>query len=313
VTRLLPLLSVLSLIATTLAADTGAAPERERLHIGVSDASFGAVNRNDASAALKAWAATVARERNLQVEIQVDIFDVGEASGRALGPRHLHAVSLTCEEFFRLGMTPGHVYVPNKDGRIAQHYVLIVRRDGGVESLDALRGRKLMRHASHGTSPALPWLDLLLAEAGLGRPDEHFAEVAALESPSKTVLRVFFGQSDAGLVGATTFETACELNPQLRRKLQVIAVSPPLVPGVFFFLDDYTSPQRREFEEAIVNLHTSIAGQQVLTVFASTTMERVPLSTLDVTRELFARCAQLRAPVKGAPDGDAPSGTVNRP
>jgi hypothetical protein len=310
VTRILSLLSVLSLIAAAQAADTDASASRELLHIGVSSASFGSVNRNDASAALKAWAATVARERSLQVEIQVDIVDVEETLGRGATPGRLHAISVTCEEFFRLGEAPDHVYVPNKGGRFAEQYVLVVRRDGGVDSLDALRGRKLVRHASHGTSPALPWLDLLLAEGGFGRPEEHFAEVAALESPSKAVLRVFFGQSDAGLVGAATFETACELNPQLRQKLKVLAVSPPLVPGVFFFLDEFTSPQRREFEEAIVNLHTSVAGQQVLTVFGSTTMERVPLSALDATRALFERCAQLRSKEGGA---GSPPASVNRP
>jgi ABC-type phosphate/phosphonate transport system substrate-binding protein len=296
VRRAMTVLSTLCLLARAAAADGEPPPAIEVFRIGVSNACFGALNRNDASAALKAWAVTVARERKLQVDVRVELFETLGDLRRGMTQGSIHAVSLTSEEFFQVGEHPEYVCIAAKGNVSTEQYLLLVHRDGGVEDLPALRDRRLVRHVSATTSPALPWLETLFADQNLGRADEFLGEVSTLESPSKSILRVFFRQSDACLVTASAFDLACELNPQLRRQLKVLASSPPLIPTVFFFRNDYLSPQRREFESAILDLHTTVAGQQVLTVFQSTRMEKHPVAYLDATRQLFESHARLRGP-----------------
>jgi ABC-type phosphate/phosphonate transport system substrate-binding protein len=295
----LTLIVALSLAAGLAAADGEPSPSPEVLRLGVSHTSFGTVSRNDASAALKAWAATVTRERKLQLAVEVDIVENLEDLRKDVAQGILHAVSMTSEEFFESGEQPEYVFLAAKGSACAEQFVILVHRDGGVDDMPALRGRRLVRHVTSGTSPALPWLETLLADQNLGRADEFLGELSTLDSPSKSVLRVFFRQSDACLVTANAFELACELNPQLRRQLKVLTTSPPLVPGVFFFVKNYTSPHRLEFESAILDLHNTVAGQQVLTVFGSSRMEKHPLSYLDATRRLFERYARLRGPTTG--------------
>jgi ABC-type phosphate/phosphonate transport system substrate-binding protein len=111
------------------------------------------------------------------------------------------------------------------------------------------------------------------------------------------VLRVFFRQSDACLVTADAFELACELNPQLRRDLKVLVASPPLIPTLLFFRRGCTGPARAEVEAAILDLHSTPAGQQVLTVFQGSRIERHPLSCLDATQALFSEYHRLPAPL----------------
>jgi phosphonate transport system substrate-binding protein len=157
--------------------------------------------------------------------------------------------------------------------------------------LAALRGRKLVRHRSPLTAPALPWLETMLAGQRLGNAKEFFDSLTALDSPSKSVSQVFFHQADVCLVTSNAFAVACEMNPQLQKDLKVLMTSPPLIPSLFFFRADYNA--RQKFEEAILGLRSSADGQQVLTVFQGSGMEKQPLSSFDGTRHLLSEYQRL--------------------
>ena len=78
-----------------------------------------------------------------------------------------------------------------------------------------------------------------------------------------------------------------EMNPQLGNQLETVAVSPSVVPFVFCFRADYTSPIRKQILDAIANWHTTPAGRQILTIFQCDALEERPLSCLDSTLELL--------------------------
>lgn len=264
--------------------------------IGVSHASFGNVNRNDATAALKAWAATVVRERHLPLDVQVEVMEQASDLKRALTDRTIEAGTLSAEEFVEIAPAVESVYVTVGTGGFTERYAMVVRRDSGIGALGSLKGKRLVRHISAKTSPALPWLETELAHQQAGGADQFFGEIAQQDSPSKAVLQVFFRNSDACLVTTNAFHLACELNPQLERQLSLAAVSPPLVPSLLLFRPDYDSPHRQEFESAILTLHTTTAGRQVLTVFQGTRIERQPVHCLDENRTLLEEYRRMRRP-----------------
>ena len=99
------------------------------------------------------------------------------------------------------------------------------------------------------------------------------------ENPSKAILQVFFRQTDAALVTVDAFDLTCELNPQLRRDLVVLASSPPFITAFLIFRPGYRL--REKFETALLDLHMTPGGRQVLTVFQSSRMEKRPISVLD--------------------------------
>jgi ABC-type phosphate/phosphonate transport system substrate-binding protein len=139
----------------------------------------------------------------------------------------------------------------------------------------------------------MPWLETKLAESGLGPARRFLGPMEDLENPSKAVLRVFFGQADACLVTSNAFAISCELNPQIARKLKALAASPPLVPTVMYFRNDCRSPQFDKVEAAILDLHKTTAGQQVLTIFQAVRLEKRPASCLQETRAVVLRYLQI--------------------
>lgn len=298
------------LAGAALAADeAGTVPsDPPPFRVGISSASVPGINRNDATAALKVWATTVMRERRLRCPVTVEMFERWTEVRSALEAGQLDAGSLTVMEFLESGLKPESILVIGRNGRATEEYVLLVRRNSGIRAISELRGKRLVWHSSGWTAPAKPWLEVELSKATPERPTRFLGSLEPMESPSKAVLRVFFGQADAGLVTTNAYALAAELNPQVRRDLEVLAVSPPVVPSFFFMRPGGHHPMTEEIEKAILELHTSVIGQQVLTVFMGSRMVRETLDCLDPARALMAAHAKVvRAWAEG--EGSAPGGT----
>lgn len=287
---------VLALVVSVcLARCLGAEPKPSRFRLGVSDASFGSVNRNDASAAIKAWAATVLKERGILVEARIELFAKAGDLREALAQAQVDAVGMSAAEFLAAPPPVESVFVARRRQATTEGYVLLTHRQAGISGLAGLRGRRLVLHENPRTQYVWPWLETELAEQRLGPAREFFGETTAMENPGKTVLRVFFRQTDACVVTTNAFELACELNPQVRQQLRVIASSPPLVPTLMFFRPGLAGTVLEQVEFAVRDLHTSVAGQQLLMVFQGDQMVQLPVSCLDSTRALLGRHGRLVA------------------
>ena len=114
------------------------------------------------------------------------------------------------------------------------------------------------------------------------------------ENPSKPILEVFFHGADACLVTSNAFVLACELNPQLGKQLKVLAISPAVVPTLFFFRPGHMTQMRSQMESAILTMNKTSAGREVLTVFQSDGMMKCQLDCLDSTRRLLKEYDRAR-------------------
>jgi phosphonate transport system substrate-binding protein len=277
-----------------------AVPGREVFRLGVSHASFGRASRNDASAALKVWVAAAVRERKLDMNIGVEVFDRGSDLRAALERSEVEAVSMNAEEFFQSGLRPDHIFVGAKSTGHTERYVVVAHTGSGVNELRDLKGRKLVRHSGSFAGPGVAWLFTTLAGQGLGNSGAFFREIAVVDNPNKPLLQVYFRQAEACLTTTNAFEVACELNPQLRRQLKIVAVSPPMIPSLFFFRPNYSAPERTQLEQAIIDLAATAAGQQVLTVFQCSHMQKIPVSSFDATRRVLEEYQRLTGPTQSA-------------
>src|ERR1035441_10793653 len=86
-------------------------------------------------------------------------------------------------------------------------------------------------------------------------------------SDLRVVLPVFFGQSDACLTSKRSFDTMCELNPQVGKDLIVIASSPVMVVTFYIFHKNYHGVSRERFARVYSEVSTSAAGRQLATLF----------------------------------------------
>ncbi len=172
------------------------------------------------------------------------------------------------------------------NARGGDEYLLLINEDSGIRTLADLRRKSLNVYDNPRMCLASIWLETLLASSNLGAPREFLGRIGIHNNLSQVVLPVYFRQLDACLVTRRAFGTMCELNPQLGRKLHVLATSPKVVTSLMAFHKDCAPEQRQKCENALIGLHKTAAGQQALTLFESSHLVLTDMSALGSTLEL---------------------------
>lgn len=280
----------------------GTARDSTPFRIAFSSGMFTDVNENDAKAAVKLWGQTVAKERGIDSDPEPKILKGVPAVSQALLGNQVDAVAILAQEYDVLSreVKLAPIFVTYNSGRTEEEYLLLVHRDSKIEGIGDLQGRSLTFHENPRACLAPPWLDTLLVKKGFKPAAELLGRVSQVSKLPKVVLPVFFRQSDACVVTRSGFETVTELNPQVGKQLKIIASSPQLVPAVLCFRADYSPPFKDQLMAGLRDLHTTPAGQQVLTIFHSEKMEERPASVLQSALDVLAEYRRLCAPSKQA-------------
>lgn len=288
-------LSILLLVFPAGSAWCYGGQEDMMLRIGVSPSAFSDVSRNDALAALKAWAAAVVEEQHLEVPFEISILsNSADEILSALKEGKLSGLSTTVGEYMDFGLKAKDIYVAVTENGYEFDYILIVKDDAGVSSPKELLGRKIAMGKDRRLNLARPWLQTLMADQGQMSERSMLPDLTTVENPSKAILQVFFNQADAALVVEEAYDLACELNPQLRTHLKVVAKSPPFIIGFFILPENFNRTKRAiNLEKAILELHTTSGGRQLLTIFKSVRMEKHPISVLDHTIQFLTTYRSL--------------------
>jgi phosphonate transport system substrate-binding protein len=245
------------------AADTGAP-----IRLAISDSLVADVNLNDARAAMLIWIKRMTSEMNLAVEINPRVFDTAEEILRRVRSGQLDAVALNVIEYRQIAdvLDPGEI-IAEADATGLEQYILLARRNSGIQHLSDLRGRRLCMLKAPKMCVAGAWLTAILAEGHFGPSEQFFGAMTADSKASRVVLPVFFGQTDACLTTKRSFDTMCELNPQVGKELTVIASSPVMEVTFYIFHKNDHGVSRERFAKAYADLPNSVAGRQLATLF----------------------------------------------
>jgi phosphonate transport system substrate-binding protein len=293
----------LSLTALCWLATGTQAESSPPFRIGFSAKNFTDVNENDAVAALRVWAQTFARDRGIPADPRAIIFRNVDEIAAALTNKTVDCISITTDEYIVLSgqLVADRIVIGVVSDSITVEYVLLVHRDSGIERLSDLRGLTLGQWESSYAALASTWLGTILVQEDLAPSAGFFAKITATPKITKAVLPVFFRQAHACLVTRNGFETMVDLNPQIGQQLKVLASSPPLIPVVFCFRSDYSSPLQQKIMNEITSWHLSPAGRQSLTIFHTDRLEEHPVDVLDGTLQLLATNQRLAAATAGPP------------
>ena len=264
------------------------------LRLGFSTSVFAGVNENDAKAAMKVWAQAILKEHGLSVPADPQVLN-GEAIATAMQNKLIDAVTLSSAEYRALGgeFMSTNAVLGATGGRVTEEYLLLVHRDSNIGRIEDLRGRSLIFFQNPRASLAPVWFETLLLQSGLGQTLRFCGRVIQGGKLSQVVLPVFFHQADACVVTRRGFQTMIELNPQVGRQLKTLLSSPAMVPFAFYFRSDYSDPVRDQIIAEIKDVHSTAAGQQVLTLFQCENLEVRPVSVLDTALALLATHARL--------------------
>ncbi len=295
-TCLIVLLLLISVPMRVRGADAPEPNHLEPIRFAFSSQMFTDVKENDAKASVKAWALAIARERQVPMSTEPIVLAGTAQLKQALYDATIDGAAVTTEEYLGLDLElqSTNLFMSFIGGQFTEEYLLLVNANSLITNLDGLHNRKIILFENPRASLAPLWLEVILLQNHLGVPAGFFGQVLKAQKLVKVVLPVFFHQQDACLVTRRGFDTMCELNPQVRMQLRILATSPKLVPAVGFIRRTYVSPLRAAMLAALKGLEQTAAGTQVLTLFQSDQLQEAPATLLDSARDLLAVHQRLK-------------------
>ena len=256
---------------------------------------LGHVNPMEARAALESYSQIYARNIGLPVDVQVYLFQTFADLRKTAARGQLKVLGLQTQDYFQLRKETGidPALIPVRAGSTTDRYLILAPRDSAWTSIAQLRGRHLTAYSGTQMGLSMPWLEGLLREAKLPAARAYFGQVQIHVKVSQALLPVFFGNADICLVAASEYETMVELNPQLGRKLQIVAASPELVPFVICLRSDFVGENREGAERGYLEAHLHALGQQALLLFGFERLQPATEEDFESARRIVERLDML--------------------
>ncbi|MCG8551467.1 MAG: phosphate/phosphite/phosphonate ABC transporter substrate-binding protein [Desulfobacterales bacterium] len=306
---------VVVLLAAAMCLKAGMVQANEQINLGFSRSIVGGVNENDALAVIKVWATELMVSENYFVNVRPKIYgDAGEMK-TALQQNLVDFICFNTNEFFDFAhlLDQEKFVFPVYEGSMTEGYLLVIRKNSPIETLEDLKGRSLIFSKNARTALSFIWLDVELARAGLPVTEHFFNRVKPAGKVSDALLPIFFGKEDACLVTRRGFGIMAELNPQISHQLKFLAASKGYIPGFLAFRKNYRSKIKEVILNRIGLWGQTFAGHQILTIFQTDGLVPKPSGVLGPTmalikehRHLFSHGNKLSRPAFKA-KADAPS------
>ena len=174
-------------------------------------------------------------------------------------------------------------------------YLLIVQKANDFQSLDQLRGKKLIIEKGIAGDIATLWMDTLLLEQGLPESSMFFSSVKKVNKVSQALLPVFFGQMDLCIIRKCSFETMTDLNPQLGRELLCKRESPGYLFTIGVLNPRLGEKYRKVLSDMAVTIGDIPEGKQVLLMFQMDRFDIFKPEYLKNIENLYQRHRMLKA------------------
>ncbi|MDH7604822.1 MAG: PhnD/SsuA/transferrin family substrate-binding protein [Melioribacter sp.] len=168
-----------------------------------------------------------------------------------------------------------------------ERFYLIKHISNPVENVEQLINQKIVLPKFNSVQLAKSWLQVELYDK-LGK--KKYRTIKIVESRNNDnyeLYSVFFKRIDYAVIRESSYLTAAELNPQLRKQISILAKSS----GYIY----YFAAARRNFDEELcneikkvgMNLHTSVAGKQILNLMRGARIFPISEEDLRESKELF--------------------------
>ena len=256
-----------------------------RFNFGAHAKVFSDVDIKDAKAAMEIWIREIGRTE----DAQTDTYIYEELSSlerdmqtNALDLAYTRSLDyLLLREKFETRL----MFASVKKGKKTERYLVLVPADAPVDRLYDLKGRRLAVRREGDIE--LMYLNLLLLRERQPEHAEFFRSVSKVSKASQAVMAVFFGKADLCVVSETVLGIMTELNPQIGKRLKVLAASPEVLPWSIFSRKDFSGRARELALKTALSLQDSPRGRQLLMLFQADAIELTTDADLESLARLF--------------------------
>ncbi len=285
---------VLAALALVLIAAPGSAGARPTLRFGVTASAAGWTDPATAQAAARPLLDAIAAGAKLTVFLEAGLTRAQLLAKLKSG--ELNAASASADDYLAIAREVQVVPVLRGTSLGASSFRLLVVVDAasGISRLSGLAGQSVSIHGSEAVQRL--FLETLLAREKAGQ-----VTVREKKDNQSPVLDVLFREARACVVSAPVFTAMAELNPQLKKKLVVIARSEPLSTPPLFLRQDVAAEVRSAVIHHGARVHLQERGRQILLLFRMGQLVPTRSEDYQSLRDLIAEHARLTGGRKAGP------------
>ncbi len=277
-----------ALIFTFLSSEVRAAkPQKIPCNAGYSVKTAPDVDPRDAEAALRAWAQELSGYYGFHVEAV--LYDSVDKLVADFVAKKIDFAAMTSVEYLRAAKTlkVKPELTQYRNGKSFVKYLVLANADVQKKGLAGLKNKKLSILKNSNLDRM--FLDTRLMQADLPPAESFFSATREKNKESQVILDVFFGHADICVVTDTAFQTMKEMNPEVGRKLHVMAESPDLIATIGVFRPDWPLEYKHKaIKDLSSNFQSYERGRQIMLIFNVEKITAITDDQLDNVRKLVA-------------------------
>ncbi len=212
---------------------------------------------------------------------------------------------------------------PVKDGISQYRGLIFARKDSGIRDWRDLKGRNFAMIRATTAGEIFP--RMFLKDQGVENVEDYFGAIQYVGSHDVAILKVLYGEIEAGAAKDLIFEKLAREDPTIERELVILAESDPVPENALVIRRDidfvcfnchqptagkggeklqleknYSVNLRNRLKEILLTLSKSPEGREILRNFGA---DRFVETTHDDYRELYRMIEDLGIDLRGYPYG----------
>lgn len=259
------------------------------LRVGFYDATTYAMKSADFRIGIEVWIKEYTKEQNLTIETRYYADPKKLAKDFQSGRLDMAvATPLVFVKYFDPKyLAPGVVGYEESKHKSMEILLLVHKENRHIPLKKLLQKRIAVPQVADAIRL---YIETLSLEKGLKKPGEFILT----KGESQAIYKLFFHRTDIAVVTEGAYETACELNPQVREEL-VVYRKFHLYIGNFAFLRKGMdlNVERLIMKEAVKQLNTP-RGKEVLMMFGCKTVDSCTPEDLESTRRVYREYIRLK-------------------
>ena len=294
--RLLQKALTLVLLCTALSALAADDNEVEKFIMGGSSLGIRDSSKQDTEITFNVALSELLKSHDANLSVLV--FDSTQDLYNAFDKDQIHGIFGTPLEYIQREnkMKPQMMAIHYKNAALKQSLIVLVRSADNIKSIKELRGKRLSMRNTQDMEKL--FLNTMLLENQEPELDSFFSEQLIPKNINTGIMDVFFGRSDITLVRESEYKTAIELNPQLAKKLTILAESEPFLVLVAGAKTSMPNKSHQAAMQSLIDLSSTEKGKQLMRIIHAESFEEAFNKDLDNVRDLLKRYKTLKTASK---------------
>jgi ABC-type phosphate/phosphonate transport system substrate-binding protein len=188
-------------------------------------------------------------------------------------------------------INPDYRYTYTYDGSPERRIYLLTQAKDKITEITQLQGKRLA--ITDGDLLGNAHLEVFLAKAGLPGPQTFFSTMAVTTNSNAAIIDLFFNQADVAVTSDIAFSLATELNPLLKEKIEILAISDPYIPFVIGLGKQIPLDLLRATDDMLLHLKEDPKLNHILSFFNAVDIVKIRPEQLDTLRTLKREHEQL--------------------